>query len=188
MTRIVITPPGRFTLPRPRELWEAREVLLRFGQRDVILRYRQTAVGVAGCSSSRWPLPASSRSCSARSPSCPATGCPYFLFSYVGMLAWNLFSGMVGRAAGSLVGNQALISKVFFPRMLVPLSTTLSVLVDFVVALRPRRRSCFYRVNPGWAILLLPFWAPSGSGPRAWGWPPRRSWSSTATSATSCPG
>ena len=46
MTRIVITPPGRFNLPRWRELWDAREVALRFGQRDVILRYRQTAVGV----------------------------------------------------------------------------------------------------------------------------------------------
>jgi len=90
----------------------------------------------------------------------PSNGLPYFLFSYMGMLAWNLFSGVVTRAAPSLVGNQALISKVFFPRVLVPLSSMLSVVIDFVVALALGVvLLVFYRVNPGWAVLLLPFWA-----------------------------
>lgn len=86
-------------------------------------------------------------------------GVPYFLFSYTGMLAWNLFAGVITRAAPSLVSNQALVSKVFFPRMLVPLATTLSVLLDFVVALGLGAvLLVVYDVTPGWAVLLLPAW------------------------------
>ena len=160
MTRIVITPPGRFNLPRWRELWDAREVALRFGQRDVILRYRQTAVGVV------WVLLQPLVSAGiftiifGNLAALPSEGVPYFLFSYVGLLAWNLFSGLVGRSSGSLVANQALVSKVFFPRMLVPISTTLSVLLDFGVSLvLGVVLLLVYRVNPGWGVLMVPFWA-----------------------------
>lgn len=159
MDKIVITPPGRLALPRVAELWEAREVLYRFGLRDVLLRYRQTAVGVA------WVLiqPLMSAGIFAivfgQVAELPSNGVPYFLFSYVGMLAWNLFNGVVTRAAPSLVGNQALVSKVFFPRLLVPLSSAFAVLIDFAVALAMGIVLLFvYQVNPGWGILLLPLW------------------------------
>lgn len=160
MSRTIITPPGRFNLPSWRELWDAREVALRFGQRDVILRYRQTAVGVT------WvllqPLVAAGifSIIFGNIAALPSDGLPYFLFSYVGLLAWNLFSGLLGRSSGSLVANQALVSKVFFPRLLVPISTTLSVLLDFAVALvLGSVLLVVYRVNPGWGILLVPLWA-----------------------------
>lgn len=160
MNRIVITPPGRFNLPRWRELWDAREVALRFGQRDVILRYRQTAVGVV------WVLLQPLVGAGIFSivfgnlAALPSDGVPYFLFSYIGMLAWNLFSGLLSRSSSSLVANQALVSKVFFPRLLVPISTTLSVLIDFAVAFVLGVVLLFvYRVNPGWGILLVPVWA-----------------------------
>lgn len=159
MDRIIITPPGRLALPRIGELWEAREVLYRFGLRDVLLRYRQTAVGVA------WVLiqPLMSAGVFAivfgQVADLPTNGVPYFLFSYVGMLAWNLFNGVVTRGAPSLVGNQALVSKVFFPRMLVPLSSALAVLIDFAVALvMGIVLLIVYRVNPGWGLLALPLW------------------------------
>lgn len=157
---IVITPPGRFSLPSARELWEAREVLYRFGMRDIVLRYRQTVVGVA------WvilqPLMAAGifSIIFGQVAQLPGPeGIPYFLFSYMSMLAWNLFSNIVLRAAPSLVGNQALVSKVFFPRMLVPLSQTMSVLLDFAVALVLGIVLLVVQgVNPGWAVLLLPVW------------------------------
>ena len=123
MSHVVITPPRRFSLPSWRELWEAREVLYRFGVRDVVLRYRQTAVGVL------WvvlqPLAAAGvfSLVFGQVADLPSDGVPYFLFSYMSMLAWTLFNGVLTRAAPSLVSNQALVSKVFFPRMLVPLST-----------------------------------------------------------------
>lgn len=159
MNPTVITPPGRFNLPRWRELWEAREVLYRFGQRDILLRYRQTAIGVV------WVLLQPLVSAGIFSiifggvAKLPSDGVPYFLFSFISMLAWNLFSGIVTRASGSLVANQALVSKVFFPRMLVPASTVLSVLVDFAVAgVLGLVLMIVYRVPLGWGLLLVPLW------------------------------
>lgn len=157
--RVVITPPGRLHLPALGALWEAREVLLRFGSRDVTLRYRQTGLGVA------WVILQPLMGAGAFAlvfggvAKLPSDGLPYFVMSFAGMLAWNTFAGIIGRGSGSLVGNAALISKVYFPRILVPLSTICSVLVDLCVGF------CFfvfllvlYGIRPGWAILLLPVW------------------------------
>lgn len=155
----IITPPGLLNLPHWRELWEAREVAYRFGQRDVVLRYRQTAVGVA------WVLLQPLASAGIFSvifgnvAKLPSEGVPYFVFSFISMLAWTLFSGVVGRASASVVGNQSLVSKVFFPRILVPVSTVFSVLLDFAVALALGVVLLLvYGVNPGWPALLVPVW------------------------------
>lgn len=159
MATVVITPPGRLGLPRWRELWAAREVMFRFGLRDVLLRYRQTAVGVA------WVVvqPLLGAGIFAlvfgAVAGLPTNGVPYFLFSFMGMLAWNLFSQTIARSASSLVANQSLVAKVFFPRMLVPLSSSLGVLLDYTVALLLGVvLLVVYGVNPGWAVLLLPVW------------------------------
>lgn len=156
---IVITPPGRLPLPSVRELWEAREVFTRFGTRDLKLRYRQTALGVI------WVVLQPLLSAGIFSvvfgqiANLSSDGVPYFVFSFAGMLAWTLFNGIVSRAAPSLVNNQALVSKVFFPRMLVPLSSVLSVLVDFLVASALMVVLLLvYGVQPGWALLALPLW------------------------------
>lgn len=159
MRTTVITPPTRLPLPPLRELWEAREVALRFGQRDVVLRYRQTAIGVA------WVLIQPLAAAGVFSivfggvAQLSTGGTPYFLFSFTSMLAWTLFSSIVGRSAPSLVSNQALVSKVFFPRMLVPISTVMSSLLDFAVGLGLGIvLLVVYGVNPGWGVLLLPVW------------------------------
>ncbi|WP_243062384.1 ABC transporter permease [Humibacter sp. RRB41] len=159
MTRTIIRPPGRLDMPRWRELWEAREVLYRFGLRDIVLRYRQTAIGVA------WVILQPLASAGVFSvvfgqvAKLPSGGVPYFLFSFSGMLAWNAFNNVIGRSSGSLVSNQALVSKVFFPRLLVPLSGVISVLIDFAVAFVMLVVLLFlYGVNPGWPILMTPVW------------------------------
>lgn len=159
MKPTIISPPGKLAFPRWRELWDAREVAFRFGQRDIVLRYRQTFIGVA------WVLLQPLAAAGIFSiifggiAQLPTGGIPYFLFTFISMLAWTLFSNVVGRAAPSLVANQALVSKVFFPRMLVPLSTTLSVLLDFAVGLSLGIVLLFvFGVNPGWAVLTLPLW------------------------------
>lgn len=155
----VINPPGRLPLPAWREMWEAREVFTRFGIRDLKLRYRQTALGVI------WVILQPLLSAGIFSivfgqiANLSSDGVPYFVFSFAGMLAWTLFNGIVSRAAPSLVNNQALVSKVFFPRLLVPLSSALSVLVDFAVAsVLMIVLLVVYGINPGWALLTLPLW------------------------------
>ncbi len=160
MADIVITPPGRFSIPSVSQLWEAREVLYRFGARDVTLRYRQTLLGVV------WVLlqPLLTAFIFAvvfgRVAKLPSGGVPYLIFAFAGLLAWNLFSGIITRASTSLVSNRDLVSKVFFPRMLVPLSTSVSTITDFFVSVGFMIvLLVIYSVRPGVAVLLSPVWA-----------------------------
>lgn len=157
--RTVITPPGRMNLPPWREIWNAREVAVRLAQRDIIVRYRQTIFGItwvilqplvtAGIFTIVFGVIAG----------LPTDGTPTFVFALAGTLAWNLFNGALGRAASSMVGNQALVQKVFFPRMLVPISSLASIVVDFVVAFSLLVVLLFiFGISPGWEVFLLPVW------------------------------
>jgi lipopolysaccharide transport system permease protein len=160
MATIVITPPGRFSFPKVRQLWEAREVLYRFGARDVTLRYRQTVLGVV------WVLlqPLLTALIFAvvfgKVAKLPTGGVPPLVFSFAGLLAWNLFNGIITRAATSLVSNRDLVSKVFFPRMLVPLSTSVSTITDFFVStVFMAVLLIIFGITPGLAIVAFPVWA-----------------------------
>lgn len=157
----VVRPPGRLNLPRWSELWGAREILVRLAQRDVIIRYRQTILGMV------WvvlqPLVAAailtvvfSKVASFGSPG----DVPYFMFSLAGMLAFNLFTGTLSRAANSMLQNYALVAKVFFPRLLVPFSAVASALIDFVVGMGLMGVLLVWLgINPGLPLLWLPLWA-----------------------------
>ena len=142
-----------------RELWDFRDLLVVLGARDVKLRYRQTALGViwvilqpligAGIFSLVFGKVAR----------LPSEGVPYFLFAYAGFLGWNAFQGTLGRASMCLVQSSHLISKVFFPRLILPLSTVLSTLLDFTVGLAFMAvLLAMYGIAPGPGLLLLPVW------------------------------
>lgn len=141
------------------QLWQFRDLLLAFAARDIKLRYRQTALGVA------WvvlqPLVAAGifSFVFGKVAKLDANGMPYFLFSYVGLLGWNAFSSTLSKASGVLVQNSGLISKVFFPRLMLPFSILLSTLVDFLVGLVALVviMVC-YKVFPTVGILLMPVW------------------------------
>lgn len=155
-----IRPIGRWEVLNFRQILAFRDLLFAFGTRDIKLRYRQTVLGVA------WvllqPLLGSvvmsfvfNRVANLQAPD----GLPYFLFSYAGLVGWNLFNSTLTKAAGSLVLNTSLVSKVYFPKVLVPLSSAFSSLVDFAVAfglllvMLP-----FFGVGVSWQILLTPVW------------------------------
>ena len=157
--RTVVAPPGRLTLPRFGELIEHREVLFRFAQRDVTLRYRQTALGVlwvvlqpllgAGVLSFVFGKVAK----------LPTGGIPPLLYTFAGLMAWNAFSAMANRGSTSLVSNAGLVAKVYFPRMLIPLSTAGSAVCDFAVSLGFLAILLgVYGISPGAAIVLTPVW------------------------------
>jgi lipopolysaccharide transport system permease protein len=159
MPTIVITPPKKFAIPKVSELWEAREVLYRFGARDVTLRYRQTLLGVT------WvvlqPLLTALVFVLVFSKVAHLTynGTKPIVFIFAGVTAWNLFSGIITRAQSSLVSNRDLVSKVFFPRMLVPLAVVYSCLIDYLVSLGFLVvLMVVFGVNPGLAVLLAPVW------------------------------
>ena len=157
--RTVITPPGRLNLPSLRELWNAREVAVRLALRDVIVRYRQTIFGITWVIAQPLVSAGIFTIVFGEIAGLSTGKIPTFLFTLAGMLAWNLFNGSLGRASGSMVGNQSLVQKVFFPRLLVPISSLASVVLDFLVALALAVVLLFvYGINPGWAVLLLPVW------------------------------
>lgn len=139
------------------EVWRFRDLLFTLAVRDLRLRYKQTALGVV------WvvlqPLMAAGifSFVFGKVAGMPSDGLPYFLFSYAGLMGWNLFSATVTKISGSLVGNAHLISKVFFPRLVLPLSAIPSVLIDFGVAVGMMAvLMALYGVVPGWGLLLAP--------------------------------
>jgi lipopolysaccharide transport system permease protein len=154
-----IRPPSRWTSLGLREIAEFRDLLGSLTIRDIKLRYKQTLLGIA------WvvlqPLLAAGifTFVFGLIAKLPSDGVPYFLFSFAGMLGWNLFSNILTRAGTCLVTNANLISKIFFPRLVLPLSCLGSSLVDFAVScgMMVLLMLC-YRVAPGRAILLLPLW------------------------------
>ncbi len=141
------------------ELWGFRDLLFTLAGRDLRLRYKQTVLGVI------WvilqPLMAAGvfSFVFGKVARMPSDGVPYFLFSYAGLMGWNLFSGTLNKVSGSLVGNSHLISKVFFPRLILPLSAVPSAMVDFGVAAGMMLvLMSLERMTPGWGLLLLPVW------------------------------
>lgn len=116
------------------QLWGFRDLLYMLALRDIKLRYKQTVLGIT------WvilqPLIASLifAVIFGRFANLPSDNMPYLLFVYAGMLPWNLFSGALQRAGNSLIVDSRLISKVYFPRITIPIASTLAVLLDTVVA------------------------------------------------------
>jgi lipopolysaccharide transport system permease protein len=116
------------------ELWEARELLWSFAVRELSIRYKQTFLGLL------WAIlqPLSQMLVFTivfgRVAHLDSSGIPYPLFYYVALLPWTLFSGSLGQAIPSLVGASDLINKVYFPRMVIPLSSILVAGADFLVS------------------------------------------------------
>lgn len=141
------------------ELARYRDLLWTLADRDVRVRYKQTALGVL------WvvlqPLLGSLIFAFVFGvvAGLPSNGVPYVLFAFAGLTAWNTFSGAVTRASTSLTNSSGMVSKVYFPRLILPLSSLGSVVVDFAVSLiMMAAMLAFYRLWPGWGILLLPVW------------------------------
>lgn len=141
------------------EAWNFRDLLFSLAGRDVKLRYKQTALGAA------WvilqPLMAAGifSFVFGKVAKLSSGPIPYFLFSYAGLLAWNLFSNTLSKSSTCLVGNAQLISKVYFPRVILPFSTVPSSLIDFAVALAMLAVLMpAWGVAPGLGTLLLPLW------------------------------
>ena len=141
------------------ELWQFRDLLLTLAGRDVKLRYRQTALGAL------WvvlqPLLAAGifSFVFGRVAKLPSDGVPYFVFSFAGLLGWNAFSTTLTKSSTCLLQNTNLVSKIYFPRLVLPLSTVFSSLIDFAVALVLMVVLLVtYHIAPHIGLLLLPVW------------------------------
>ncbi|HVE94433.1 MAG TPA: ABC transporter permease [Acidimicrobiales bacterium] len=132
-TRVEITAEGS-NLSRPAELWMTRDLLLILAGRDIKLRYRQTVLGAAWVVVQPLLAAAIFAFIFGRVARLPSEGVPYFVFAFTGFVLWNFISQVITRVTASLVGNAHLVSKVFFPRLVLPLASALSSLLDLAVA------------------------------------------------------
>jgi lipopolysaccharide transport system permease protein len=139
------------------ELWAYRELLYFFVWRDVKVRYKQTVIGAAWAVLQPLLTMLVFVVVFRKFANVPSDGLPYSIFAYTALLPWSLFAGAVNRSSLSLVGQASVISKVYFPRLLVPVSATLSGLVDFAAAfVLLIGMMVWFGVYPGWGVLALP--------------------------------
>ena len=140
------------------EIWEYRELLLFLAWRDLRVRYRQTVLGAAWAILQPLTAMVIFTFVFGRLAGLPSDGIPYPIFTYVALLPWTLFAGALTRVTTSVVGSSGLVSKVYFPRVLIPLSGLGSALVDFASGfLILVLMMLWYGIVPGWTVLALPF-------------------------------
>jgi lipopolysaccharide transport system permease protein len=154
---VVIQPTRGWASLQLRAVWEYRELLYFLVWRDVRVRYKQTALGVL------WIILQPVVSMVVFSLlfggllKVPSGDAPYPIFAYAALLPWNYFAGSLTRSSNSLVGSANLITKVYFPRLIIPISGVLSGLIDFGVAfLVLIGLMAYYGIVPTLAVVLLP--------------------------------
>lgn len=140
-----------------REVWAYRDLLSLLIRRDISLRYRQSAIGIAWALIQPLLLMLIFTVVFGYFAKLPSEGYPYPLFVLCGLLPWVYFSRSLVGASDSLVSSAGLLTKVYFPRLILPLSKAIAGLVDFAIAFGLLILVlAFYRVAPGWGLLLLP--------------------------------
>src|SRR5215210_7425267 len=140
------------------ELWEYRELLYFLTWRDVKVRYKQTALGAAWAIIQPFFMMIVFSLFFGKLGGIPSDGVPYPVFAFCALLPWQLFAHALAESSNSLVANERLITKVYFPRLIVPVAAVLGGLVDFVIAFVVLLgMMAYYGIRPGWAVLTLPF-------------------------------
>jgi lipopolysaccharide transport system permease protein len=154
---ITIEAPRGWHVVDVRELWRYRELLYFFVWRELKVRYKQTVIGGTWALLQPFATMVVFSVVFGRLLNVPSGGVPYPVFSYTALLPWTFFATSVARAGNSLIQDPNLLSKVYFPRLALPLATVSSILVDFAVAFVILiGMMLYYGLVPGVAVLTLP--------------------------------
>jgi lipopolysaccharide transport system permease protein len=152
-----IRPPKGWAALDLREIWAYRELLYFLVWRDVKVRYKQTAIGAAWAILQPFLTMVVFSVIFGKLMNVQSGGAPYPVFAYVALLSWTFFAGAVSRSSSSLVYDANMVSKVYFPRVILPLASVLSNLVDFGFAfLILLGMMIFYGIVPGAIAFTLP--------------------------------
>jgi len=141
---LVIRPSRGWVAINFRELWQYRELIYFFVWRDIKVRYKQTVLGVAWAIMHPFFTMVVFSIFFGKLAKMPSDGIPYPIFTYCALLPWNYFANAVNKASNSMVDSANLIRKVYFPRLVIPLSAVISELVDFAVAFTVLIAMMFY--------------------------------------------
>ena len=154
---LVIRPSKGWTALDLRDLWQYRELMFFLTWRDIKVRYKQTALGMA------WAVipPVFTMIVFSiffgRLAGIPSDGVPYPIFAYCALVPWQLFAHALTESSTSLVANQNLITKVYFPRLVIPISAVLGGLADFLIAFGVLIGMMgYYHVALTWSVWMLP--------------------------------
>lgn len=139
-------------------VWRYRELLFFLVWRDLKVRYKQAAIGVGWAIIQPLMTMLIFTVVFGKMAKIPSDGIPYPIFSYAALLPWNYFAQALSRSGASLVGDSNLLSKVYFPRLIIPLATVITPLFDFAISFFILLiMMTWYGVTPTWGIIAMPF-------------------------------
>ncbi len=155
----IIIEAGRTELHYWKDLWRYRELFYFLSWRDILVRYKQTAVGIAWALLRPFLTMTVFTIVFSKLAKLPSEGnAPYPVMVFAAMLPWQFFANSLAEASNSLVGNANLISKIYFPRLIVPASSVITSFVDFLISgIILIGLMLWYQFVPGWRVLSLPF-------------------------------
>ena len=130
----IIKPKKTFSLRDFRELWNYRDLLYFFTWRDLKVRYKQTVIGAAWAILQPFITMVIFTLFFGTLAKMPSDGIPYPIFVYTGLLFWQFFSSSLSDTSNVLIANQSIITKVYFPRLILPISGVITKFVDFLIA------------------------------------------------------
>src|SRR5262245_9025074 len=174
MTQELIIEAGRAERHYWRDLWRYRELFRVLAWRDVSVRYKQTVIGAAWAVIRPFLTMVAFTVIFGKLANLPSEGtAPYAIMVFAGMLPWTLASGALSDASNSMVGSGHLISKVYFPRLIVPMARIGVAVIDFAINFVMLVALMIWcRFVPGWQIVLLPAFVGlallAGLGPGLW--------------------
>jgi lipopolysaccharide transport system permease protein len=156
----VIAPARGWTPIRLQEIWDYRELLYFLVWREVKIRYKQTALGVAWAVIQPLFTMVVFTIVFSHFGKLPSDGIPYPVFAYCALLPWQLFAFALSESSNSVVANQRLLTKVYFPRLIMPIAAVCVGLVDFAVSFAVLiGLMVYYGIAPGVGVLTVPLWA-----------------------------
>jgi lipopolysaccharide transport system permease protein len=156
----LIIEPGKTEAYYWKDLWRYRELLYFLSWRDVIVRYKQTVIGLAWALIRPFVTMVVFTIVFGKFAKMPSGNVPYPILVFIGLLPWQFFSGAFSDAGNSIISNSNMMSKIYFPRMLIPASAIVVNLVDFIISLSMLAAlMAWYSYIPDWKIVLLPFFA-----------------------------
>jgi lipopolysaccharide transport system permease protein len=170
----LVIEPGRADRHYWRDIWRFRELFYVLAWRDVSVRYKQTIIGLAWAVIRPFLTMVVFTVVFGKLAKLPTEGAaPYALMVFAGLLPWQFFSTALSESSASLIGNANLISKVYFPRLIVPTASVVVAFVDFLVTFALLAATmAWYRFVPGWNILALPLFVAlaflASLGPGLW--------------------
>ena len=139
------------------DLWRYRELFYFLAWRDILVRYKQTAIGIAWALIRPFLTMVVFTVVFGQLAKLPSEGVPYPILVFSAMLPWQFFSNSLSECSNSLIGNANLLSKVYFPRLIVPTSAIVVSFVDFMISgIILLGLMAWYNFVPGWRILTLP--------------------------------